>query len=95
MPTCIPLTAKICDAPAREKSFFVLRLSFDLFAMQSAVHRAEDWVFRWFVNISAVLLLIFSAYVLTTLSLFFRGFSIVAQKYPKEVMDRNIITPFI
>ena len=61
MPTCIPLTAKICDAPAREKSFFTVDVRSDLSAMQSALHRAEVSDCKCFVKTSAIKVLAFWA----------------------------------
>ena len=59
MPTCIPLTAKICDAPAREKSFLTVDVRSDLSAVQSALQSAEVSDCKCFVKISAIKVLVF------------------------------------
>ena len=51
MPTCMPLTAKICDAPALEKSCFILEFRLDLSAIQSALQSAEVLVFKYFERV--------------------------------------------
>ena len=61
MPTCMPLTAKICEAPAREKSFLTLADNSVLSAIQSALQRAEDSVFKKVVKEFPIFSFAFSA----------------------------------
>ncbi len=76
MPTCIPLTARICDAPARENSFFVLDSKPDLSAMQSALHNAEVSESKCVVKIFENSEFVFWASFSITLESCFVGFSI-------------------
>ena len=80
MLTCIPLTARICDAPARENSFFVLDSKSDLSAMQKALQSAELSVSKCVVNILAKSELVFWASFSITLESCFVGFSILTEK---------------
>ena len=95
MPTCIPLTAKICDAPALEKSFFTLGFSPDLSAMQSALHSAEVLVFKYFESVLPMVSFAFSAYVCMRLSLSLSGLSILQEKYPNAIVANRITKPLI
>ena len=61
MPTCMPLTAKICDAPALEKSFFTVDFRLDLSAMQSALQSEEVLVFKYLERVVPMASFAFSA----------------------------------
>ena len=80
MPTCIPLTAKICDAPALEKSFFTVEFSPDLSAMQRALQSAEVLVFKYFERVLPMVSFAFSAYVCMAFSPSLSGLSILQEK---------------
>ena len=80
MPTCMPLTAKICDAPALEKSFFTVEFSPDLSAMHRALQSAEVLVFKYFESVVPMLSFTCCAYVCMVLSPFLRGLSILHEK---------------
>ena len=80
MLTCIPLTAKICDAPALEKSFFIVEFSSDLSAMQSALQSAEVLVFKYFESVVPMVSFTCCAYVCMALSLSLSGLSILHEK---------------
>lgn len=80
MPTCMPLTAKICDAPALEKSFFTVEFSPDLSAMQSALQSAEVLVFKYFESVSPMVSFACRAYLCIALSLSLSGLSILQEK---------------
>lgn len=59
----MPLTAKICDAPALEKSCFIVEFRPDLSAMQRALQSAEVLVFKLFVRVLPMASFICRAYV--------------------------------
>ena len=93
MPTCMPLTAKIWEAPAREKSFFTLADNSVLSAMQSALQRAEESVFKKVVKEFPIFSLTFFASVLiVSSSLREKGF-IVQEKYPKAMVANRMAMP--
>ena len=68
MPTCIPLTARICEAPALEKSFFIFLFSSDLLARHSARHKDDDVLSSFSEIISLVFSLMFLAFSSSMLS---------------------------
>jgi hypothetical protein len=76
----MPLTAKMCDAPALEKSFFTLEFSSDLSAMQRALQSAEVFVFKYFESVLPIASFTCCAYVCMVLSPFLRGLSILQEK---------------
>jgi hypothetical protein len=76
----MPLTAKICDAPALEKSFFTLEFRSDLLAMHRALQSAEVLVFKYFESVLPMVSFAFSAYVCMALSLSLSGLSILQEK---------------
>jgi hypothetical protein len=80
MPTCIPLTAKICDAPALEKSFFTVDFRPDLSAMHRALQSAEVLVFKCFESVLPMVSFACRAYVCIALSLSLSGLSILQEK---------------
>lgn len=95
MPTCIPLTARICDAPALEKSFFIFLFSSDLLARHSARHKDDDVLSSFSEIISLVFSLMFLAFSSSMLSWFLMGFGSETEKYPREIQVKKITNPFI
>ena len=94
MPTCMPLTAKICDAPAREKSFFILLLRWDLSAKQSALQSAEELLSSLLSSNWVVYSLNVVAFCASVLSCSKTGLGTTAEKYPKVKQEKKIIMPF-
>ena len=80
MPTCIPLTARICDAPARENSFFIVDVNSDLSAMQRALHMAEVSALKCVENISDIEVLVLLARFSIIFRFCFEGFSMQTEK---------------